>query len=599
MLYPCPNHASPCGSASVRLYFVSNFLLTAGIILGGVTQIMKKLISMLLMAAMIVTLFAGCTTLEGDEKGAIINLYLASEISDYDPALAYTDDGAVKVLGLVYEGLTRINAKGQVENALMKSYKVFEDDEKQEYRMEITIKDTKWSDGRVVSADDVVYAWKRILDPEFSCAAASLLFDIKNARDVKMGDNSIDDLGVAAIDDVVIEVQFEGKIDYNQFLENLACLALVPLREDVVTRWDRFGIAVSTLCTNGPFAIKGIDLGESLMLERNVYYYRNTDDEEALDKYVLPYRLMINFEMDEEANTTAYENGEIFYLGEIGLSKRAAYAETATINDLLSTHSFVINCKNKNFSDAAKRKALSDALDRTAIAAAVTYADPATGLIPPAVYDKAIGDSFRANGGAILSATKAGGSGSGSFTLTVKNNAANVAIAELAKSQWEAAGWSVKLDILDAEDFKAAYETGDYDVIAIDYQCLTTDSFGPLSVFAPAFSGNGIDIQNDNYDAVPYIPGYDSAAYSEKIEAAFAEKDRAARSAILHEAEKILMEDLPIIPVVFNKDAYVFNEEVLSGIKDCYYGFRNFSRLNMKDWRTYQETTASDTTAAQ
>lgn len=126
---------------------------------------MKKLISMLLLVATLTLTLAGCTTLEEGEKGATINVYIGNEISDYDPALAYTDDSAAKVLGLVYEGLTRINSKGKVENALMKSYKIIEDPEKNDYRMQITIKNTKWSDGRVVAADDVVYAWKRILDP--------------------------------------------------------------------------------------------------------------------------------------------------------------------------------------------------------------------------------------------------------------------------------------------------------------------------------------------------------------------------------------------------------------------------------------------------
>ena len=276
---------------------------------------MKKIISLLLFAAMLATMLVGCgSTLEGDEKGYTIDVYIGSELSDYDPALAYTDDSAVKVLGLIYEGLTRINAKGEVENAIMKSYKVIENPDKNDYRLQITIKTTKWSDGRVVSADDVVYAWKRILDPEFSCAAASLLFDVKNARDVKNGDNSIDDLGIAAIDDNVIEVQFEEKVNYNQFLENCACLALVPLREDVVTRYDAFGTAVSTLCTNGPFAIKGLELGKRLMLERNVYYFRDTDNDDAFDKYVIPYRLEINFSEDEEANTAAYESGDLMYL---------------------------------------------------------------------------------------------------------------------------------------------------------------------------------------------------------------------------------------------------------------------------------------------
>lgn len=560
---------------------------------------MKKIISLLLFAAMLATMLVGCgSTLEEDEKGYTVNVYIGSELSDYDPALAYTDDSAVKVLGLIYEGLTRINAKGEVENALMKSYKIIENPDKNDYRMQITIKATKWSDGRIVAADDVVYAWKRILDPEFSCAAAALLYDVKNARDVKNGDNSIDDLGIAAIDDNVIEVQFETKIDYNQFLENCACLALVPLREDVVTRYDAFGTAVSTLCTNGPFAIKGLELGKRLMLERNVYYYRDTDNDDALDKYVIPYRMEINFSEDEEANTAAYEAGDLMYLGEIGLSKRASYADSATITDLLSTHAYICNTSSGALKDAATRQALSKAIDRNKAASLVTFAKPATGLIPSPVYDTKIGDSFRANGGDILSTSAQSASGSGSFTLTIRDNAYERTLAEYCKGVWESAGFKVTIKALDAKDYKKAYETKNYDMIAVDYQCLTTDAFGALAVFSPTFSGNGIDIQNDNYDAVPYVPGYDNPAYDELIEKAFAEKDRAARSAILHEAEKLLMEDLPIIPVVFNQDAYVYNSDALSGIKDSYYGFRIFNKMKLKDWRSYLETTAAATTAA-
>ncbi len=557
---------------------------------------MKKIICALLAAAMCATLFAGCSTLKGEEKGATINVYIGSEIADFDPALAYIDDSAVKVLGLVYEPLTRINANGKVENALMKSYKIIENEEKNDYRMEITIKETKWSDGRLVSADDVVYAWKRILDPEFSCAAAPLLFDIKNAFDVKMGDNSIDDLGLAAVDTDVIEVQFEGKVDYDLFLENLACLALVPLREDVVVRYENFGTKVSSMVSNGPFAVKGLEEGESLMLERNVYYYRDTDNDDALDKYVLPYRLMIDFTKNENEITEAYENDEIYYLGDIALDKRADYEDDAEVSDLLSTHSYIFNTANELFASADVRRALSMALDREAIADIVTFAEAATGLIPDAVYDKKVGDSFRENGGDLISATAdttgakslLAGKG-GSFTITCRSNAADIAIAEYCKDAWEALGCDVSIEKLDAADYMEAYVAGDYDVIAVDYQCLSTDAFGALAVFAPKYSGMGIDIQNNNYDPVPYIPGYANDDYSALIDSACAEKDRAARSAFLHDAEKLLMDDMAIMPIIYNQDAYVFNSKVLSKVKDYYMGYRNFNRLTMKNWRDYEE----------
>ncbi len=562
---------------------------------------MKKIISLLILTVMLVTMLASCgSTLKDGEKGAIINMYLGSEVTDFDPAVAYTDDSAAKVLGLIYEGLTRINKSGKVENALMKSYKIIEDEEKGEYYMEITLKNTKWTDGRIVMADDVVYAWKRVLDPEFSCAAATLLFDIKNARDVKLGDNSIDDLGIYAVDTDELRIQFEGKIDYKQFLENIASLALVPLREDIVVRYDRFGTSTATMCSNGPFAVKGFDEGERLVLERNPYFYRNTDagEEDALDKYILPYRINVNYALErsekttvEAKNFTAYENGEVLYIGDIALAKRAEYEKKAKTADLLSTHSYIFNTEKRVFKKADVRRALSLALDRNAIADMVVFAEPATGLVPSTVYDKKVGDSFRKNGGNVISASadmaaaKAlAGNASSKFTITCRNNEVDIAIAEAAKAAWTELGYKVSIEALEAEKFKKAYDKGDYDVIAVDYQILSTDSFGALSVFALPFSGMGIDIQNDNYDPVPYIPGYQNDDYDALIESAFAEKNRAARSTYLHDAEALLMTDMPIMPIVFNKDAYLANKK-LSGISIEYYGYKDFSDLALKDWR--------------
>ena len=74
------------------------------------------------------------------------------------------------------------------------------DEEKGEYKLLIDLKSTKWSDGRTVQAADFVYAWKRIIDPEFRGDASSLLYDIRNARKVKFGDASIDDFGASAVD---------------------------------------------------------------------------------------------------------------------------------------------------------------------------------------------------------------------------------------------------------------------------------------------------------------------------------------------------------------------------------------------------------------
>ena len=82
---------------------------------------MKRVISLLLCAVMMMCVFTSCGS--GTEgNGPVIPVYISSPISSFDPALSLNDEAALKVIGMIYEGLTRINSKGKVENALLKKY---------------------------------------------------------------------------------------------------------------------------------------------------------------------------------------------------------------------------------------------------------------------------------------------------------------------------------------------------------------------------------------------------------------------------------------------------------------------------------------------
>jgi len=188
---------------------------------------MKKVVSLLLCALMLVGALASCTTLEEGTDGMIIDVYMTTELYDFDPARNFNDDAMVKILDLIYEGLTDLDEDGKWKKALIKDY-TFSGSDGKGYSLLITLNATKWTDGRTVQAQDFVYAWKRILDPDFKCEAASLLYDIRNAYEVKMGDMSIDDLGVAAVDTYVLRIDFDYKIDLDAFMTTLASPALVP-----------------------------------------------------------------------------------------------------------------------------------------------------------------------------------------------------------------------------------------------------------------------------------------------------------------------------------------------------------------------------------
>ena len=563
---------------------------------------MKKIVSVMLVLVMLTASLAGCGGIarDAENKGAQISAYVTAELRDFDPGYTMLDDGAAKMFNLIYAGLVSLDENGKVQYELMDEYEVIHDKNRNTHRMLITLKETMWSDGRSLTADDVVYAWKRVLDPEYDSPAASLLFDIKNARAVKSGDCSVDDLGIASVSNYVLEIFFDEEIDYDLFIERLASPALVPLREDVITRYDNWATSSSTMVASGPFAVKNFTLGKSVTFERNSYYFRDKD-KDNLDKYVKPYRINVTFAKGVDKEFEKYQNGEIFYLGDIPVENRAEYKKKANATDIPSVHTYVVNTTNELLSKPAVRKALSMALDREEIAKLVVFAKPATGFVPAMTTDKTSKDSFRKNGGDVISkkgdieGAKAllaeAGVKSGSFSISYFENPTEAAIAEYAKSVWEELGFKVTTKALaNSKRHSNAYRDRDFDILAIDYQMLSEDAFNYFATFSTAMSGMGIDMQNDNYDPVEHISGYSDEAYDAIIENAYAAENRKAASAYLHEAEAKLAEYMPVIPVVFNQDYYLINKKVINNVSLDYFGGKVFTDLKMKNYEKYLPT---------
>ena len=174
---------------------------------------MKKVISLCLCLITVLTVFAGCAKeKDPNDKGAYISMYLTDPVYNFDPAYAFGNESALKVVSLMFDNLFVLNENGKVKKSLAKDYDIIENEEDDEYKMIITLEETAWSDGTPVSANDVVFAWKRLLDNTSSFDAACLLYDIKNAREAKESNVSIDDVHVYAINEKQVEITFVGKL---------------------------------------------------------------------------------------------------------------------------------------------------------------------------------------------------------------------------------------------------------------------------------------------------------------------------------------------------------------------------------------------------
>lgn len=583
---------------------------------------MKKILCLLLSLVLIGAGAVSCaqsTDEDSTDKGSIIPVYLTTEIYDFDPATAYTDEAAAKILGMIYEGLYKYDAKGKVVEGIADGYKIIEDPEDGIYMLEIYLKETAWSDGRSVQAADFVYAIKRVLEPEFRGEAASMLMDIKNAKAVKAGDMSIDDLGVVDADTKVIQIQFEQKIDYEAFLGILASPLLYPIREDVVAKATDWSSNTSILVCNGPFVVRTFLPGKTLILERNIYYFRNVEDD-PLTKYVIPYRLAINFAITPEEELALYEQGKLVFNSELPLSKRAEYADKVTVRDTLSECVYLFNTTKAPFDKPEVRRALSLAIDRKAIADKIVYATPAEGLITKGVFENGYKGKtqFRDVGGALLSSSadlataksllQQAGVNGGDITITIRNNEVDIATADMVAAAWGQLGFNVTVRKLGfelykeneydlvADQFKNAYAAGDFDVMAVDLTMFSTDPFGNLASYALEFSGGALDLASGNFDLVPGVTGFNNADYNAIIAQAFEEKDLAKRSALLHDAEKMLLDLAPVVPIFVYQDAYVIGED-LTGVKPAYFGYHYFAKAKLKDYHKYQETEPLETEA--
>ena len=595
---------------------------------------MKKIISLLLAALTLAAVLSGCTTLKKLEdgtydRGAVIEMYIAEEVYNFDPQIAVTDENMLKVMSLLFEGLTRLDSNGKWTKALMKDYEIRAND-RDGYSVLITLNKTKWTDARTVQAIDFVNSWKRVLDPNNSCEAASLLFDLKNAREIKRSDEgvTVDDLGVSAVDTYTLKLTFRNSdVDLDRFFRNCASIALVPLREDIIARYgDKWAMKTTSICTNGPFALREMQTGGVVRLERSGHYYRDPDKDKYYDKYVIPYKLITDYSIgNAEKQVAAFEKEEsddegskLFYLGNIALSKRVEYKNKATVVDMPVTSSYFFNTKNSIFSNPDVRRALSLALDRNHVVELLTFAKAATGYIPYGAVNDTAKSSFRNAGEDLIAAganmdeaksllSKAGVRG-GSFTITVrKNSEADIAVAEYAAEVWGSLGFTVRIDqvgtsvfavtegegdsatttLYTIDDFQEKYQSGDFDVIAVDVTMPSVDAFSVLSQFSDEFSGNGVDMESGNYEIHGHVTGYSNPEYDALIEKIYEETNASERAKLLHEAEKMLLDDMPVCPIVFLQNAYV-SSGILSGFKTDRYGLVDFRKVKMKDYMKYK-----------
>lgn len=515
----------------------------------------------LLCLALSVTLLAGCSfsaeEAPAEEELLRFSACLGQAPLSLDPAES-SDATTDSILLHLYENLMKLDADAQGNIALTcgmaKEYdKTLNEDGSVTYSFSLR-ESTHWTDGTGIRADDFVFAWQRLADPDNGFANRTLL-DMVEGYDAVQETGDASKLAITAIDEHTLSVTLTYDCSY--FLEEICTHpATMPLRRDLVEGYPAWGGELP-VC-NGAYQVSSWS-SESMVLSRNPQYY----EYRALSIDSLCFAFA---ETSEDAYAL-YENGEVDFVQNLPLSalekedlawQEFPYAEVYTV---LFQH------ESETFMEPLVRQAFSLAVDQSQltelVGSSVAVAD---GIVPWGIADAEPDSEFRTVGGSVLAvdaegyaercaqaqeclkqAGYGGGSGFPVVELCYRTDTVEHLVAEALAQMWkDVLGVTVTLRNLSEEELQDEVQAGRFELAAVKLTASYADSTCFLTRWRSTAEGNWVRYYNPTYDVL--------------IGVVEASQNDAARVAFLHDAEQMLLNDSALVPLYFYSGTYLLRE---------------------------------------
>lgn len=457
------------------------------------------------------------------------------------------------IIGDMFIGLFTENAVGEPIPGMAEEWTVSDDG----LVWTFSLREASWSDGEPVTANDFVFALRRILDPATLAQYASLLYPIENAEAVNNGEMEPSELGVRAIDDETLEIRLAHPAPYLPGL--LTHYTSFPVPAHVVAQFGDAWVQPDNIQVNGPYRLTEWRTNDFVHVVRNERFFDN--DDVCIDEvYYYPTN-------DPNTAERRVRNGELDLNNEFPGQRieffRQEIPEFVQVHPALSTVYLTFNTNQPPFDDIRVRQALAMAIDNEFIVSEILQAGQiaAASLVPPGIanyggeaqvsWADMPTDERRVEARRLLEEAGYGPSNPLRFEYSHRNTADNPRIAPVLQNDWrEIADW-VNPDIAGIETQihydnlrSRNYQIGDAGWVA-DYN----DAQNYLYLF---LSSTG----NMNY------PDFNDPEYDALMAEANNELDMEARAEILERAEQRLLDAAPIAPLWFQVNKSLVNPRV-------------------------------------
>lgn len=456
-----------------------------------------------------------------------------------DPHLA---DGvpAGNILRDLFEGLTAEAPDGRIVPGVAMRWNISRDGRTYTFYLR---RDARWSNGDPLLAEDFVWSLRRSANPATASNAANMLLPIENAAAVIAGREPAEALGVEALDEHTLQIRLTDPTPY--FLGLLTHSATYPVhRPSIEAHGSRFS-RPGNLVSNGAYRLENWIVRSRIELQRNVHYW---DDGNTLIDAVVYYPLE-----DQSTELKQFRAGVLHWTFEVPNNQfqwlRQNYPDELVVTPWLGSYFFGFNLEREPFIESPLlRRALVLAVDRELITEKVTQfgEQPAFGLVPPGIgeylsplpeYADWTQEERNAEARRLYAA--AGFTEADPLRIEIRYNTSenHKKIALAVASLWKQV-LGVETTLIN-EEWKVFLQNRSQKVLTQVFRAGWIGDYADPYSFLQLFrTGHG---QNDF--------GFSDSLYDSLLEQIAAERIPARRRRLMEEAERLLLEQAPIIPI--------------------------------------------------